>query len=175
MKPNTEIVSNPIYASIWLGALIDGEGCVWVGKLKRGPAAGEIRRAVTIGMTDVEVIAFACACLNTLGVRHNTNTKERLGHFKTVYTVSVSGQLGIRKLASVLYLTHDKKRMTLADVLASYKPPVCNGCGVEYDQRTRGCPACLQRMKYRRKHGLLNTPGRTGRLPRAADASGLAL
>jgi hypothetical protein len=166
LKNGQAIWTDPILAAVWLGALIAGEGCVWVGKLKNGPATGETRRVITIGMTDREVIDFACRCLTTLGIRHNLHTRLRPPH-RTLYTVAVGGQLGMRKLAAVLHLTHDGKRARLASVIESYKPPSCSACGVRYDQRTRGCPACLQRMKYRRKHGLANTAGRTGRLPKA--------
>jgi hypothetical protein len=164
-----DVSSDPKLAAIWLSALIDGEGCVWVGKLKSGPSAGDTRRVLSIGMTDREVIDVAVDCLITLGVRYCLFVQDKSPH-RPLHTISVTGQIGLRKLAAVLMLTHNGKRERLASILETYKPPSCSLCKVPYHERTRGCDACQARMKYRRKHGLPNTPGRTGRLPKALEA-----
>lgn len=165
----TELCSDPKLAAIWLSALIDGEGCVWVGQLKNGPSKGETRRTITIGMTDCEIVDFACACLVTLGVRFSRHFKKETSTRKAVYTVSVSALPGIKRLSEVLTLIHDGKKRRLILAVESFKPASCGRCGVAYHQRTRGCSACVARMKYRRKHNLANTSGRTGRLARCEE------
>ena len=163
------IANDPLSAAIWLGALIDGEGCVWIGKLKRGANAGDTRRIITIGMTDPEVIRFAMRCLTTLGIKYDHTHKPRTLPRKSVDVVAIAGQEGIRRLADLLFLSHDGKRQRLAELIESYKPRRCSRCGVDYHQRTRGCSACTARMKYRRLHGLDNVAGRSGRLPKHHD------
>lgn len=165
MTPSlTAIATSEASAAIWLSALIDGEGCVWLGRLKNGSHAGEMRRLVSIAMTDEEVIDMAQACFDTLGVAYSRQLRpgQREG-YRPVHILSVTGGAGINRLAEVLTLSHNGKRQRLIEAAASFKPLACSGCGKPLDQRTRGCAPCLSRMKYRRKHGLPNTPGKTGR------------
>lgn len=170
------IIRIPEFAAIYLSALIDGEGCVWVGAPRKSRSRGikpqrksSLRRSISIGMTDKEVIDFASKCFDTLGVKHSRHLCRRRPPNKDVYWVSVNGANAIRAAALVLSPVHNGKRTKLQNVVDSYVEPACSQCGVARRLRTRGCEACIARMKYRRRRGLPYTKGKTGRLPRRIE------
>lgn len=157
---------DPREAAVYMAALIDGEGCVSLCTLKIGPSAGSVRRVVTIGMTDEALIDLAAELYTQLGITFSRHDKAMPAPRKHVWTIAVQARASLERLAEVVPIRHPEKRAKLQAVLDSFPDRVCKPCGAPLDQRSRGCSACRDRHKMRRRAGTPSACGETGR-PRA--------
>ncbi len=112
---------NDQQAAAYMAGLIDGEGCVSLCTLKNGPAAGMLRRVVTIGMTDKEIIDLAAALYTQLGIGFSRSDRAPGGTRRHVWTISVQARADLIRLAECIPIQHPEKQQRLAAILDSYK------------------------------------------------------
>lgn len=93
-------------AGAYLAGLIDGEGCVSLCTLKNGSQAGMLRRVVTIGMTDREIIDLAARLYTQLGIGFSRSDRAPGGIRKHVWTISVQARSDLIRLADCVPIQH---------------------------------------------------------------------
>jgi hypothetical protein len=151
-------------AAAYLAALVDGEGCISFSLLKSGASAGDVRRVIVIGMTDKPIIDLAAALYDRFGIRYTRHDRQPKGNRKHVWVISIQARAGIERFAEIVPIQHPAKREKLTAILAGYRPMACLRCGAPLEQRTRGCSACQDRHKMRRRAKTLPAAtGETGR------------
>lgn len=152
-------------AAGWLGAFIDGEGCVYFGTgVNERTGKRWTHRRVVVTVTDPELIDAMAAACDLLGIRYSCS--DRPGQDPTRkhrWTCEITAGHALRRFAAVVTLRHPGKVEKLAVCLASFQHAGrCSGCDMPYDQRTVGCGACSSRHGYRnreRPDGLLRRVG----------------
>lgn len=108
-------------AAAYLAGLIDGEGCVSLCELKNGSQAGALRRVITIGMTDREIIDLAADLFDQLGIGYSRHDKARPGKLRHVWVISIHARIDLERAAELIPIRHSSKREKLQAILNSYK------------------------------------------------------
>ena len=106
-------------AAAYLGALIDGEGCV---SYSHRRASGQMHnRMVQICNSEDDLIMAIVEACDVLGIRFRFYDYMAAGR-KTM-TVVISHREGFERIAEKVILRSERKRKKLEEILASYLEP----------------------------------------------------
>lgn len=109
-------------AAAYLAGIVDGEGCISICQLKNGPAAGEYRRVITIGMTDKEIIDLIAELYQRLNIGFSRSERQpKAAGRKYVWTISIQSRKDIIRFAEQIPIQHLAKQKALSAILTSYK------------------------------------------------------
>jgi len=145
-------------AAWWLGAFIDGEGCIHYrdrgNKQKRmanGKLRGRYTRVLLISNTDYHLIRFAVKCFVILGIRCILSDKPgQTPNRKHVWTINIQRGAELARVQKKIPIQSRHKKENLRLAVKSFRGLHCFGCNCLHDEQTIGCYQCKKRHQHRK-------------------------
>lgn len=104
------------YAIGWLAGMIDGEGSVYLSRIKYGQS-----KYVKISSTTPELIEGVQSVLDLIGVSYSVTSRIYDNpKWKPIYNVLVYGRENLEKMSEVITLLHPDKSKKLREIPLSY-------------------------------------------------------